>query len=238
VTTLLIVLVAVGLIGVSPFALGLFHGTTVRWERLSFIGQTYGAASAVVAVVALVGVVVTLRLQAREIARAREATRRQAHTELLKMAMEDPDLEDCWGPVEFPDDPKMRKQQLYTNMILTAWETSFEMKLTPEHRLRAHANEMFQGQPGRDFWQSARELRLTTWANRHERRFQEILDEEYRRALAEHPRAGSRPDRPPPEGPLRSSRAAMRRRLLWAGIGTGALAALYRMLRSRPPPRH
>jgi len=162
VTTLLVVLIAVGLIGVSPIALGLFHGATSDWERLSFIGQTYGAASAVVAVLALAGVVVTLSYQSREIKRAREATRRQAHTELLRMAMQDPDLDECWGPVPQPDDPKTRKQRLYTNMILTAWETSFEMKLTPENRLRAMANELFQGQSGRDFWQGERELRLST----------------------------------------------------------------------------
>jgi uncharacterized membrane protein len=53
---LLIALVAVTLIGISPIALGIFHGATGKWERLSLIGQTYGAASAIISVLALVGI--------------------------------------------------------------------------------------------------------------------------------------------------------------------------------------
>jgi hypothetical protein len=34
-------LTGIGLIGFSPLALGSFRGATDRWERLSFIGQTY-----------------------------------------------------------------------------------------------------------------------------------------------------------------------------------------------------
>jgi hypothetical protein len=45
VVTLLVVLLGVALISLSPLALGVFHGATAQWERLSFIGQTYGAAS-------------------------------------------------------------------------------------------------------------------------------------------------------------------------------------------------
>jgi uncharacterized BrkB/YihY/UPF0761 family membrane protein len=103
---LLTALMAIALIGISPIALGVFHGGTGRWERLSFIGQTYGAASAIVSVLALVGIVLTLSYQAREAKLAREETRRQAVGDLLRMAMEDPDLDECWGPVPPPDDPK------------------------------------------------------------------------------------------------------------------------------------
>jgi hypothetical protein len=34
------VLVVVGVIGASPWFLRAFDGSTTRWERLSFIGQT------------------------------------------------------------------------------------------------------------------------------------------------------------------------------------------------------
>src|SRR5881227_922280 len=96
---LLIAMTAVALIGVSPIALGVFNGDTRHWERLSFIGQTYGAASALISVLALVGIVVTLTYQAREVKLSREEARRQAIGDLLKMAMEDTDLDECWGPV-------------------------------------------------------------------------------------------------------------------------------------------
>jgi uncharacterized membrane protein len=223
---LLTALMAIALIGISPIALGVFHGGTGRWERLSFIGQTYGAASAIVSVLALVGIVLTLSYQAREAKLAREETRRQAVGDLLRMAMEDPDLDECWGPVPPPDDPKTRKQLLYTNMIIAEWSLSFETRALPEARLRAIANEMFQGQVGRDYWESARETRLSTSAGHRERRFHEILDEEYERA---QPPAIARP-------PVQTSTTAQaltrKERLLWVGAGAAA-AMLYRSLRGR-----
>lgn len=176
-------MLGVTLISLSPLALGIFQGATAQWERLSFIGQTYGAASAIISVLALVGVVLTLGYQARETKRAREETRRQAIADLLKMAMEDPDLDECWGPVPAPDDQKSRKQQLYTNMIIAAWEMSYETGATPEQRVRYNANEMFRGEVGRTFWRNSRESRLSTSANRRERRFHQVLDEEYQRII-------------------------------------------------------
>lgn len=230
---LLLVLATVGLIGASPIALRLFQGATGEWERLSFIGQTYGAASAILSVLALIGVVATLSFQARETKLAREEARRQGVGDLLKMAMEDPDLDECWGPVPPPTDPRTRKQQLYTNMIIAEWAMSFEMKALREPRLRLIANEMFRGQVGRSYWQAAREARLSTSGSRMERRFHEILDEEYRKAT---PSIRQEPLRPSVHGS--PGRIPMRQRILWAGIGAGTLALSCRLLRSarRLPP--
>lgn len=221
---LLIALTAVALIGLSPIALGVFHGPTDKWERFSFIGQTYGAASAIVSVLALVGIVLTLSYQARETKLAREETRRQAIGDLLKMAMDDPDLDECWGPVPESDDPKTRKQLLYTNMIIAEWSLSFGTRALPEARLRVIANEMFQGQVGRDYWRNAREARLSTSASHRERRFHEILDEEYKRA---EPPAVTERSIP---GPAAPQKAAAKERLLWVGVGVAA-TLLYRMAR-------
>ncbi|MEU9887771.1 DUF6082 family protein [Sphaerisporangium sp. NPDC051011] len=222
---LLFVLAAVGLIGVSPIALGLFQGSTARWERLSFIGQTYGAASAILSVLALIGVVAALTFQARETKLGREEARRQAIGDLLKMAMEDPDLDECWGPVPPPADLRTRKQQLYTNMIIAEWAMSFELKTLREPRLRLIANEMFQGRPGRLYWQAAREARLTTSGNRAERRFHEILDEEYRRAEPSYAEGSL------PVGPMNAvGRRSGRRRVLLASATAGAAAVAFRFL--------
>jgi uncharacterized membrane protein len=227
--TLLVVLLFIALISVSPLALGAFRGATTQWERLSFIGQTYGAASAIVSVLALVGVVLTLGYQARETKRAREETRRQAISDLLKMAMEDPELDECWGPIPSPDDPKSRKQQLYTNMIIAAWEMSYETGATPEHRLRYNAHEMFSGEVGRTFWRNSRENRLSTSANRRERRFHQILDEEYQRAIVGQ--SGSHPET---HGQRRSRQRlhAVVRRLALLVTGAALSAIICRILRS------
>jgi hypothetical protein len=74
----LITLVVIVLIGASPWALRAFGGSTTRWERLSFIGQTYGAASALLAALALIGIAATLIFQAHDTKIAREEARRIA----------------------------------------------------------------------------------------------------------------------------------------------------------------
>ncbi|TQN28822.1 hypothetical protein FHX37_4187 [Haloactinospora alba] len=196
--TVLILILIVLFAGASLASVALFTPVG-EWERLSFVGSTYGAVSALIATLALVGVVFTLVLQARETKRAVEETRRQATSDLLKMAMEDPDLDACWGPVPEPNDPVTRKQRLYTNMIVGQWATAFETRTLPEQRLRAIANEMFHGEPGQAFWAESREAWLANPANDTERRFTEILDEEYRRAkvaVRVEPAAGTK--RPSP----------------------------------------
>jgi uncharacterized membrane protein len=78
VTILLLVIITVGLVVASPMALRAFdHGRQVDWSRLSDIGQTYGAVSAIVAAVALLGVTVSLVIQGRE-AKAARQTAQQA----------------------------------------------------------------------------------------------------------------------------------------------------------------
>ncbi|MEU5992264.1 DUF6082 family protein [Spirillospora sp. NPDC047418] len=196
-------LVVVGAIGASPWFLRAFDGSTTRWERLSFIGQTYGAASALLAVLALIGIVATLALQAHDTRIAREEARRSAIAELLKMAMDDPDLDEAWGPVPEGEDRRSRRQLLYINMIISEWQMSFQTGALNDRRLRAVSREMFSGRPGRTYWQSARELRLATPQNKRMHRFHQILDEEYRRA-----------PEPPPERP--SPRRRWRRAVLAA----------------------
>ncbi len=219
-TFLLLVLAGIGLIGASPIALSVFGGTTNHWQRLSFIGQTYGAASALLSVLALVGVMVTLVYQARETKLSREEARRQAVSDLLTMAMNDPDLDECWGPVPENEDAKTRKQQLYTNMIISEWEMSFETNALSETRLRVIANEMFHGQVGRIFWRNAREARLSTSDNRVTRRFHEILDEEYHRASAQAPQEVTESAGREETNVTAHPRTSW---VAWAGVGAGAL---------------
>ncbi|WP_211302765.1 DUF6082 family protein [Allonocardiopsis opalescens] len=225
-----VALVGIGLTAASPLALDAIGGAVGYWERLSLIGQTYGAAGAFLSVLALVGVVVTLVFQAQENRRAREETRRQAMAGLLMMAIEDPDLDACWGPVPPDEDVRERRRQLYLNMIVSQWEMSFETRSLPEARLRPIAREMFEGAPGRRFWERAGKVRLETSDSRLTRRFHEILDEEYRRARL------AVPPEPVPSEPGRSATPALRPAavagvLAGAAAAVGALAVVVRRLR-------
>ncbi|MDA2803313.1 DUF6082 family protein [Nocardiopsis suaedae] len=225
----LLSLTAVALVLASPLALRAFGGADGEWERLSLIGQTYGAVSALIAVLALVGVAVTLVFQARETRRAVEEGRRQAMAELLRMAMDDPDLDACWGPVPEGEDRTERRQQLYTNMIVTQWGTAFRAGALPEARLRAAAEEMFRGGVGRAYWARARKRRLSAPARRADRRFNEILEQAYTAArpvtaasAASAAAAGSAGSASRPDGAGRRFGVPRRTLRVLAAFGAGA----------------
>ncbi|QFG20796.1 DUF6082 family protein [Actinomadura sp. WMMB 499] len=178
-------------------------------------------------IITLVGVGGFLILQARETKIAREEARRIAIAELLKMAMDDPGLDEAWGPVPEGEDRKTRRQLMYINMIVSEWQMSFETKALPEKRLRAISREMFSGRPGRAYWQDARQVRMSTSETRQARRFHQILDEEYDRAPVPQPESRPRVLRP-------------WARIAGAATGAAALVPLLRALirrTSRTPRR-
>src|SRR5690242_93952 len=104
VTAVLAVLAVLAAIALSPLALLAFKRTNgVDWTRLSEIGQTYGAASAVVSALALGGVALSLFLQTRQSRAEQVQAIRGIHTELVRMELEDlPLYLPCWGPLNIP----------------------------------------------------------------------------------------------------------------------------------------
>jgi thiosulfate reductase cytochrome b subunit len=102
---LVVVLLALAVITtsviLSPLSLGVLRRNlgNVNWGRLGHIAQTYGAVSAIIAAIALVGVVVSLIIQSREAKAARTNSLRALHVELLKMAMDDPAYNGVLGRV-------------------------------------------------------------------------------------------------------------------------------------------
>ncbi|WP_433177405.1 DUF6082 family protein [Actinoallomurus sp. CA-150999] len=184
VTLLLVVVLSVGLIGVSPLALDVFHGSASHWNRLSSIGQTYGAASAVLSVLAVIGVAVTLVLQARDSRAIRLQAIRESHTRLLEMAMNDPELNKVWGPSGLSDPFVQQRQSMYANMIISQWEMSYATHSLTDDHLRLLAAEFLSGAIGRDFWALAHRARLDTSESKLNRRFHEIIDKEYQRLLS------------------------------------------------------
>src|SRR3954453_12429769 len=76
-----------------PILMGIL--TDEQIARLSNLGQSYGIVSAFLSSAALVGVVASVFYQATQTRIQGVATWRSAHTDLLKMVMEDPAL---YGP--------------------------------------------------------------------------------------------------------------------------------------------
>lgn len=155
-----------------------------QWQRFSNIGQTYGAASAILSVLALIGVAVSLIMQSRESKASREQARRALHFELLKMAMDDPFYLHVWGPFA-PSDTDLYREHMYASLILSHWQMDWDVGTLDEEHLREIASVFFQGEVGQRIWRDTRDLRMRA-ERRHRRRmrFLRALDEEWQAVSA------------------------------------------------------
>ncbi|MDR3080049.1 MAG: DUF6082 family protein [Streptomyces sp.] len=135
------------------------------WQRVADIATTYGAASALLTVLTLGAVAYSLRLQAMESRFNREQGTRAHHVELLRMAIDDPDLMACWSNLDPGAPIPARKQHLYVNLLLSHWETLFAQGALSEGQLRLALNGVFSTAPGRVFWTRAREDRARAAAS-------------------------------------------------------------------------
>ncbi|MFJ8493625.1 DUF6082 family protein [Streptomyces sp. NPDC094038] len=177
-----------GLIVGTPFILNVLAPDDLNWGQLSNVSQTYGALSVLISAAALAGVAASLWYQARQTQIAQEAARRDAHRELIILALGDPSLLACWEPPQTPMTATRRKQILFTNLIVTNWESDFRLGNLGEAALRDMFDGHFQGEIAREHWvtggpgwRASAELS----ADPMRRRFVEIADERYARAVAE-----------------------------------------------------
>jgi Family of unknown function (DUF6082) len=177
----------------SPLALGRF-GTLTRmnWSRLSSIGQAYGAVSALLTALALIGVAASLLFQARQVWIAREQAMRTFHHELVRMALDNPIYMSAMAnplnselPSEQGTDGRI---DYYIHLWISFWQTFYIMGVMPESQLRSVCErELFRGRPGREYWERAREIRPSYSEDRRIRHFDRIVEEEYRKAIISQP---------------------------------------------------
>ena len=192
--TVLAILGVLGAVVASPLALSRVPaGAGTDWSRLSDVGQTYGAASALLSVLALGGVAVSLHLQRREAKAAREQALRGLHTDLLRMALDDVSFLECWGPIGESTDVSWYRQHIYLNLIVSHWQMMWEIGSINEKHLRLTAVGLFGGPLGRRYWSEARDARRVAEKGRRARIFYLIIDNEYQAALR-RPVDGAIPD--------------------------------------------
>jgi hypothetical protein len=185
---LLSVLATLAAVLLSPLGLRwLGHRSGYDWSVLGNVGQAYGAASAILAALALIGVVGSLLLQAREAKANREQTLRSLHADLLMTAIEKPEFLPCWGPVGDTTDPEWVRKHIYTNLIVSHWQLMWELGALTEAHLEVLLEQFFAGAVGRRFWSEARGPRLKAETSRRARRFTRTVDRIYVDALASGP---------------------------------------------------
>ena len=227
------------LVAISPIALrqlGLIRG--INWVNLSYIGQTYGAASALLTALALIGVIVSLILQARATEASQVQSSREHHLHLLEMAITDPSLLPCWAgwgvdPANYPTPARWRRF-LYVNLIISYSARDYTIGNGSDHWLQVELARLFQGEPARQYWEIARKIRLESADNASARRFCELVDNEYQKARDAGPPAVLA-DVPPPHPPTGLSDKAVvaATTLVLAGVGSALFKWISNNARTR-----
>src|SRR5690349_1967572 len=94
-----VTIVLVALVTLSPLAFrGLLSFPGINWATLSNVGQTYGAVSALLAALALSGVVVSIFFQVRESRYNRIQVARARQFDLARLAMDNPFYLEVFAP--------------------------------------------------------------------------------------------------------------------------------------------
>ncbi|MFF0150668.1 DUF6082 family protein [Micromonospora sp. NPDC005203] len=112
---------------------------------------------------------------------------RALHTDLLKMAIDDPALLECWEPIEDAADVEWFRKHVYANLIVTHWQSMWEVDVLSAPHLEVLADQFFKGPVGRRFWAEARGPRRKAETSRRARRFTAIVDRRYLSAVAAGP---------------------------------------------------
>jgi hypothetical protein len=182
------VAVAVVAVVLSPFLLAALGGFGVNWNRLSEIGQTYGAVSAVLSALALGAVAMSVSIQARQARAGQIQAVRGFHLDLVRMQLDDlPTYLPCWGPLDLPG-PQAQRRHIYTNLMFSYASMGYGVGEISDPWLRHMVAGMFQGEFARRYWRTARGSGVfSAGGNRRGRRFVAIVDDEYRRAIEAGP---------------------------------------------------
>ncbi|WP_203726454.1 DUF6082 family protein [Paractinoplanes durhamensis] len=171
------------LITASPVLMLLAVQLPLPWNQLGDAGQAYGATSAVLSGLALLGVAVSLVIQQRQHRMTEEQTVRQRHFDLVRLTLDNMKFLNSWGFVPQVDyDPALIG---FSNLVLTYWLMLFRIGHMDEEMLRTNARGFFAGQVGRDHWRQDGE----SWPaiGERDKKFVEILNEEYHRAMESGP---------------------------------------------------
>jgi hypothetical protein len=152
------------------------------------------------------------------------------------MALDNPGLYlPCWRPIDVTtvDD---KRQHVYEDLAMSYWWLSYKITGFPEPELRAALASLFKGEAPRRYWSTVRNGWFPTyagnWSGRQGRRFTQIVNEEYEKAVAAGP-----PTTPrrfgDPQKPTDDSGAQRRGDLVAPLLGVLAGVALGAILRPR-----
>ncbi len=182
----LLVVGGIAAVVLSPMALDAAAGSLgVDWARLSEVGQSYGAASALLAAIALCVVAYSAWLQVRQTQVSQLQSARTLQLELLRMAIERPEYRSVLGDDLLRLDAQRWREHIYMNLWIMYLQMAFITGALDEEGVRRIlAGELFNGTAGIEYWPLARPAFQAEAASRRHQRFVRLVDEEHAKATA------------------------------------------------------
>ncbi|SNS23526.1 hypothetical protein SAMN06264365_11285 [Actinoplanes regularis] len=216
---------AVMLLATLPLAA--LSATTLPWGRLADVGDALGGVSAALSALALSGVGASLLFQQRQIRQELTALDRQQHLELLKLAIDHPELLEVFDSHMATNE--YARHEIYANLNMSYWMTIWQLGEIDDGELRRLAARLFQSEISRRWWGRIGATWTGTRNRPQRRRFLEIVTAEYQAAVA----AGDTPAMPV----ARASRAARGTALTISGLVLVAATVVISRGRRRPALR-
>jgi hypothetical protein len=196
------------LAGVGVAALLSQQGDATFWNKLSNVGQAFGVLSSVISGLALAYLVVTSRVQFRELRASRddlerqhqlllrshaelqrtaEASRGQLHLDILRLAIDDPQLAEVWPPFQPGLTTTQNRQYLYANIIYQFQQTWMRVGGHSDEDVLGTMRYLFTSPIIRDYWRASARARMSLVPGTDEYRLAQKVDElwhEYEAVIA------------------------------------------------------
>jgi len=175
----------VGLVvaGVLAAALAARVESPEVWSRWASVGDAFGVLNGVLSGMAVVGLVVALWVQFRELSlqrselrlqrdaivssgeelrRSADANLRMLHFELLKMAIDDPALAEVWPDPANVANEQHGRQLLYANLVFQHLSLSMLVAGYDDEQIREALRYTFDSSLMREYWRLAQRARART----------------------------------------------------------------------------
>lgn len=183
-------------------ALLLLHANEKALNQWSQIGVALSPVGIFFSGAAFIGIAVTLFMQRRELqnqrvelsltreehARNSEFVIRRLHTDVIKMAIEDPELREVWPDV-LPGVPETKKDR-YCNLILNLQKVAYETHAIELAELRGALRYLMASRDMYLFWEKSRAARIgVTGGDEGEDIFTAAVDRAFEEAIQPPPRS-------------------------------------------------
>jgi hypothetical protein len=199
----------------SPVLIGKLYGRHGDFSMQASLGEAYGAASALLAALALGAVCVSLSAQQKRARRDMRNRQRDRVRQTVMLALAEPAYAQCWGS-RFSPDTVDERLFFYTNLIVLDWSYAWEDGDLTEVQARQFLRSFFDSEVPRMYWERHGDWHHPRLTLTRSDRFIAMMNEEYLRAIkggppsrchspmsacsfaaaAEVPKAGVRTQRP------------------------------------------